>query len=704
MISKALRIFRKGFKIVLMLIVCVIAVVASGLLWLRYSAVPPLPQTTLLHAVSNVKATEGRGTVTLTWDEVPGAIGYQVLRSDNSRDFIVAGAPYGYYSGPLQAPIMWDRFISRLLPGHFGRLPRPPFTDTAVQSGHTYYYRVRATDSVGWTALTAPVRLRIAHLDEDPPLTVSVNASNQVGLLEHKWEMAIGSEHLSYMLKQDIDPHLTAAGRGLRAGNKLAHDELGMRYVVSHSILNDDLNVYTEDKQGQPRYDFSHIDTLYDEVLADGLKPYVQLDFMPSTLAVNPGAVHGIFRRNPAYLANDSPPKDYGKWGQLVSAFAAHLIQRYGKTEVESWPFAVWNEPDVCFWFWPACYWKGDPEAYYQLYDYAAVALKSVDPQLRVGGPVTLLTNFVEPFLRHITTHNYVTGGNTVPLDFLDVRIYMQDAANWKPLLTRYGFDKLPVYYSEWGVRELEGDPVNDMPFGAAWLISSLCRSLDNVDSISYWTGSDYFEEHGQPSRFFHGGFGLIGLDGVRKSRYWAYYLLHQLGTQRLALSGDGDGFNTLVNGWATRDDDGTVRVILSNSTTDQSNARGNAALDRDVRLKVTGLISEGHYKVRHFRIDNTHSNPYRVWLEMGSPAWPNAAELARLHQGDALEMLQPESDLKADEDGALVVDFQLPMPAVSFLAIAPETRTRSAHSTTVAHSDACQLMHAVPRHAPCCL
>jgi xylan 1,4-beta-xylosidase len=197
--------------------VCAIALAVGMLLWVVYWPLPNLPHSSSLPQVNNVKGMAGSGTLTLTWDESPGAIGYQVLRSETPRrNYIVAGSPYGHYPGPLQIPLFWDRLISRILPGHFGRLPRPPFVNTALQPGHTYYYRVRATDSAGWTTLTAPVGFSIRAPDATPPtLRLQVDAVHTAGTLQHKWEMAVGSERLSYMLNGDITPNIRNAGISL---------------------------------------------------------------------------------------------------------------------------------------------------------------------------------------------------------------------------------------------------------------------------------------------------------------------------------------------------------------------------------------------------------------------------------------------------------------------------------------------------------
>jgi xylan 1,4-beta-xylosidase len=677
--SHRLRIWlRRGLKLFLALIVLLIVANVAYFVWLRYAPVPALPQSKLLDNLTHVRTTLGHGLVDVSWDEIPGAMSYQVLRSDEAdHDFVVAGSPFGSSSfGAFKwtGSLIFDRWAARTFPGaHFGRIPHPPFVDTRIRAGHKYYYRVRATDGTGWTDLSAPVQVAIPLGDNHvvPTVHIGVDTSQNSGELRHTWDVAVGSERLSYMLNTDLNSHLTDVGDGLRQANELAHKELGVQYVIAHSILNDNMNVYREDAGGIPTYDWKTIDMVYDKLLADGLRPFVQLDFMPSALASKP-KLASVFYRNPGYYANDSPPKDYRKWGALVAAFATHLIQRYSKQEVELWPFQVWNEPDVCIKVIRVCYWEGTDDDYFRLYDYAAQALKSVDSQLRIGGPVSLFSHFVERFLNHVTTHDYATGGSTTPLDFLDVRGYQTAAENWRPMLKRHGLEHLPIYYTEWGVREQIGDPVNDMPYGAAWVARSLHDSVDQSALISLWTASDYFEEQGNPKTFFHGGFGMIGLNGIRKPRYWASYLLHQLGTHQVALQGDGDGFGEIVTGWATRDDDGGVRILLTNVTYDQNDAGGNPLLDRHVSLSIAGLAPRRTFRFQHFRVDNQHSNVYGAWNNMGRPDWPSNVQLSMLHHRDELEALGPSGSIQADAQGQAVLDFDMPMPALSLLLLTP--------------------------------
>ena len=639
----------------------------ASYLWLRYVPPPSLPQSSLLGPVSEVRATAGRGIVSVDWTPIPEAICYQVLRSETP------GGPYSLASTTYGVlPVVVEHALERYLPGEaFGRVPHGPWVDSDIRSGHTYYYRVRGNDGSAWSPAGATASVTAAAVSsEEPTVQIRVDAARSAGTLNHKWEIALGSEHLSYMLKGDINRHVTSAGAGLRAGNKLAHDTLGIQYIRAHGILMDDPSVYTEDAAGNPHYDWTKVDKLYDMVREDGLKPFVELSFMPDALAAQRHAPK-IFQ----YKGNSSPPKDYAKWRALVAALAQHLIDRYGRAEVETWPFEVWNEPDVKV---EVTFWNGSRDDYFKLYDYAADGLKSVDPNLKVGGPVAAFTIFQEPFLRHVTRENFATGANSVPLDFLDLHNYYLPASDYRPLLRRYGLANVPVYYTEWGVSPEYGDKVSDTAYSAAETVSGIADSLDQVASISYWTASDYFEESGDPKALFHGGFGLIGLDGIRKPRYWAYYLLHQLGTEKLSVTGSGDGFDGLVKTFATRGPldsgaPGGVGILLSNATPEHGKSAGSAALSRHITLTVSGLTPGASYRVEHDRIDNGHSNVYGAWQSMGSPRWPNAAQTAELHRRDELQALAAPEMVTANSAGEATLDFDLPMPAVSWVKLTPQ-------------------------------
>jgi xylan 1,4-beta-xylosidase len=652
-----------GFAVGVILLPILFGAVFVAYLMLR----PPArgPESDLVGPPTIVRAAAGLGQITVTWNDVPGVVRYQVYRSDDP------GGKFSLISTfQPNLPSRAHRVADYLFPDEpFEGLPHSPFVDTFVLPGRTYYYRVVSNDGSRWsrpsalTSATAPTT-GVGHIQ------LRVDAARQIGVLDHKWEICLSSEHLSYTLKGDINSHLRAAGTGLRQANKRLHDDFGIRYIRAHGILMDDIGVYREDVTGRPVYDWAGTDRLYDTLLADGLKPVVEFSFMPSALAANPtemGMVtsfyHGVISR----------PKDYEKWGALVGGLTRHLIERYGKEEVESWYFEVWNEPDFRT-PWIHGFWTGSDRDYFRLYDFAAEAVKSVDPKLRVGGPVAATTRLIEPFLKHVATENFVTGGKSVPIDFLDFHMYFAPPFNWRPVLARYGFAHLPLFLSEWGVDTWWGREANDLPYGAAWIARGLFEGFDNADVIAYWCSSDYYEENGPPKKLFHGGFGLLGIDGIRKARYWAFHLLHRMGIRRIALEGNGDGYGGLVQGWATRADDGSVRMLLSNVTFDQTKARGSDVLSRQVSVSVAGLTPNGQFLLRHYRVDNKHSNVYGAWLELGQPNWPNSVQLAELHRRDALQMLGHKSTPNADSSGSIFLEFSLPMPALSLVELVPLT------------------------------
>ncbi len=656
--SRMLRLFARFALGTIAALAVLIAGIAAFLAWWP-EGVPPRSEN--LNPPAQVRAFGGLGQITVEWTAAPGAVCYQVYRGEKA-----AGPfrPMSLASGPVSK---LDRRLSNfLLPGFaFDLTPRSPFVDTAIEAGRTYHYKVASCD--GRLLSVASEAVSAASLSQgDATVRVFVDAAREAGALQRNWEVTLGSEHLSYMLKGDLGPRLEAVGNGLRQANKRCHDEFGVRFIRAHGIFLDELGVYREGDDGKPVYDWSGVDRVYDMLIADGLRPFVELSFMPLPLAFDPDET--IF----FYQAHASVPRDYRKWGALITEFARHLIDRYGREEVESWYFEVWNEPDLRSHI-VGAFWHGSDEEYFRLYDVAAGALKSVDPKLRVGGPAAATHSFVEPFLRHIAGSKKVTGSRP-PLDFLSVHTFYSPVWDWKPLLEKYGLGALPVMYTEWGVSARWGEEINDLPYGAAWLARALMESSQQVEMVSYWTASDYFEELGPPERFFHGGFGLLGLEGIRKPRYWAFHLLHQLGSRRLYLQGEGDGFGGLVQGWATRDDRGTVRILLANVTYDQTRAEsgseGAGLLRRHVALDVAGMAPGARYGFRHWRVDDTHSNVYAAWRSLGKPRWPDEAQLAQLQVRDALELLEPAREQAATPAGNVRCEFDLPMPALSLIEI----------------------------------
>ncbi|MFL6130765.1 MAG: GH39 family glycosyl hydrolase [Mycobacteriales bacterium] len=579
---------------------------------------------------ARLRAEPGRGQVTLEWEPVPGAIGYLVHRADG---------PDGPY-----VPV--DHGGNDVL-----AVPHPPYADTTGTPGRPAWYAVAALPDIDTNGeLSGPVRA-VPGTDGAATAQVRVDATSVVGRLHRPWQPMIGSEHLSHLLSPDrtggrpIGPELAEALRMVR-------DELGVEAVRAHGILGDDLGVYRE-VDGRPRYDFSGVDRVYDTVLELGLRPVVELSFMPRELAADPGRT--VF----GYQAIISPPKAWDRWAGLVGALVAHLVDRYGVEEVSRrWSVEVWNEANL------DVFWSGTPADYLHLYDLSARAVKAVHPGIRVGGPASAAVGWPDLFLSHLD-------GSGCPVDFLSTHTYGSPPLDLRPLLDRHGRSGLPVWWTEWGAGARHGQTINDTALAAAYLARGMRSATGRVEALSYWVASDHFEELGRPTALLHGGFGLLTVGNLRKPGYWALALLGRLGDEELAVRLDGDGAGSLVEAWAGRDPGGRVAVALWNGTLDQSKAGGDPLLDRRVRLVVDGL-RPGPYELRHWRVDARHSAIGTVWRRLGAGRdWPDEAGWAALRAADRLDALHEPRRVEA-AGGRLELPVDLPMPALSLVELDP--------------------------------
>jgi xylan 1,4-beta-xylosidase len=425
-----------------------------------------------------------------------------------------------------------------------------------------------------------------------------------------------------------------------------------VRAVRAHGILCDDLGVYTESR-GRPIHDFAGVDRVYDSLMEADLRPVVELSFMPAALARDPGKT--VFN----YEGIISPPRNWRRWAGLVRDLADHLLQRYGEDEVTGqWAFEVWNEPNM------GVFWSGTPEEYYRLYDTSARAIKSVHPGLRVGGPSSAAAGWVRQLLAHL-------GDSGAPLDFVSSHVYGNLPLDLRPALAAADREGTPIWWTEWGANPNHFNRVGDSVFAAAFLVRGMASALGRVEALSHWVASDHFEEIGAPPELFHGGFGLLSVGNLRKPRYWALALLARLGPHRLPVDVSGDGAGGLVDALAARHDDGRIGILAWNGTLDQGKVGGDPALDRLVRLRVS-VPPGAPYTVRHYRIDAGHSNIVPAWEQMSrGAAWPSSEQWPVLHEANRLEELGPPKRVAA-AGGVVELAFELPMPGVSYVELAP--------------------------------
>ena len=576
----------------------------------------------------HVQAVHGRGQVTIEWSPVQGAAGYLVHRGPAA-------------DGPFE-PI--DQGGGDVL-----AVPHGPYLDTTRRPGAKAWYAVSSLPTIEAEggALSRPVAPRAGP--SDAAVAIRVDASHFVGRVGRPWRPIIGSEHLALLLRgpgpggRDVGAELAEAFRVVRR-------ELGIEAVRAHAILADSLAVYHDSGDG-PILDFSRVDDVLDRLLETGLRPIVELSFMPRDLANEPHAT--VF----AYAAIISPPRDLERWAALVRDLVAHLADRYGRDEVRRWAFEVWNEPNLCV------FWSGAESDYLRLYDASVRAVKSVDPGFRVGGPATAAAGWIDDLLQHCRA-------DSLPLDFVSTHTYGLPPLDLRPVVARFGRPDLPLWWTEWGVSPRDGAPINDSAWAAPLVARGMRSAAGRVDALAYWVASDHFVEGGDAPTLFHGGFGLLTIGNLRKPRFWAIAMLERLGEDELACELDGDGAGSLVEAWASGDPDGRIAIAVWNGTLDQSKGAGVRALGRLVTLKVEGL-RPGKYELRHHRVDARHSNIVRTWKRLGRPDWPDEAGWTRLRAADRLEALEPPRPVRADQ-GRLELEFQLPMPAMSLVELMP--------------------------------
>ena len=489
---------------------------------------------------------------------------------------------------------------------------------------------------------------------ESPAATVVAIDARATGKpFPHFWEQMFGSGRAALSLRDDYR-------RDIRLMKKAAD----FRYVRAHAIFHDELGVYDEDEKGNATYNFSYVDQVYDGMLAEGVKPFVELSFMPMKLTSDPkGGMFPFW-----YKPNVAPPKDYARWDALIDAFARHLIERYGIEEVASWYFEVWNEPNIGFW-------GGNPQqsTYYELYDHTARALKQVDTRLRVGGPSTAQAAWVGDFIRHCKDAN-------VPVDFVSSHVYANDLSqdvfhNDIPVprdqmvcravrkvheeILASPAPAMPLIFSEYNASFMNEPNVTDSIYMGPWLATTVAQCDGLIEAMSYWTFSDVFEEQGVTKTPFFGGFGAIAERNIPKPAYNAFAMLHRLGDTRLPVDSD--------SVLATRRPDGSLAIAVWNyappdGTGAQYTPPGHAAAPRRMELHIAGSRAGAQATIQ--RLDATHGNVLAAFDAMGRPPWPTRAQIARLRQAGSL----PPADHATVRAGMLSIE--LPASGLALIVV----------------------------------
>lgn len=448
---------------------------------------------------------------------------------------------------------------------------------------------------------------------QTPVEIINIDAQGSAHPFPHFWEEMFGSGRAILTLRESYRDDLRAV--------KAVTD---FRYVRFHAILHDEVGVYNEDEHGNPVYNFAYVDQIYDGLLKNGVRPVVEISFMPKKLAFNPDALHPFW-----YKQNVSPPKSMERWDALMTHFAQHLVDRYGIDEVSKWYFEVWNEPNIDFW-------NGIPRqrSYFELYDHTARDLKAVSPRLRVGGPATAAASWVDDFLRHaaaehvpvdfVSTHGYAD--DTVQNMFgTDEKIPMDDRVcraveKVRKQIQASAMPRLPLFWTEWNVQGM--DESRDTTFVGPGLANTVRECDGMVDMMSFWTFSDVFEEGGPIPRLFEGHFGLRAKGGINKPSYYDFALLHELGEQRLA--------NSSKDAIVTKLADGGLAVAVWNLVDP-----GEKGSTRRMRLEFRNVAPDAEVSIQ--RVDDEHGNVLPKYAAMGKPLDPTDAQVEELNRETAL-------------------------------------------------------------------
>jgi xylan 1,4-beta-xylosidase len=482
------------------------------------------------------------------------------------------------------------------------------------------------------------------------------------------------------------------ANEGLRADwqrqLRRVREECGFQYIRFHGLFCDDMGVYFEDK-GRPVYNWQYIDELFDFIRSIGMKPFIELGFMPSALASGSQTIFW-------WRGNVTPPKDYAKWEAFITAFVRHCTERYGAEEVRSWYFEVWNEPNL------DGFWMGNPQKksyeewapaaraeYFKLYASTARAVKSVDGAYRVGGPATAGEGWIAETLAFcaeekvpldfVSTHSYATmsgyldeHGNAGTVFSPDRDAITAGVRRVRAEMDRSPFQSAELHYTEWSSSYTPSDPIHDSYHSAAFILDKMHDIAAAADSMSYWTFTDIFEEAGPRTAPFHGGFGLMNYQDLRKPSYFAYKFLNLLGETQLACS-DPAAF-------VCRNQTGGVQALFWNFTITHP---GPSVINQEfyladqpsreapaTELKLRGL-AKGSYRLLATKVGYRANDVQTAWREMGSPAQLTRQQVQALRMASA-GMPSIDETIGIGPDGRFSRQFELRENDVWFVELRP--------------------------------
>lgn len=456
------------------------------------------------------------------------------------------------------------------------------------------------------------------------------------------------------LLRADVQEHLTKA-----------HNEIGFEYCRFHAVFHDDMDIVRLTDEGEIVYRWHHIDKIYDFLLSIGMKPFIELNPMPSVIASGDKTMFW-------YEMNITPPSRMELWYDLIYNFTKHLAIRYGNDEVSTWFFEVWNEPNL------ECFWTGTKEEYFDLYKNAVQAVKAVDENFKVGGPATATAGWIEDTIDFCFDNN-------VPIDFVSTHAYPQDEYciyktrdNSPHELGRYYIDtvkgvhqtvknsKMPdlkIYWTEFNTLSCDceenikflSNTALDRLYSASCIVRNMIEVKDYCDIISYWVVSDIFEEGKMPHLPFSGTYGLLNINGIKKAAYNAFVLMKKMRGSILHTEADiPQGCGIMA-----AEENGIYKILLWNNKLPEIK-------EQPVWSDMIKLPTENdeEYIVERAVIKEGKGSPYETWLKLGKPSNPTPFEQEILRGAS-----EPEYLIERIEAGK-GIEFSLASDEVSYIEI----------------------------------
>lgn len=474
-----------------------------------------------------------------------------------------------------------------------------------------------------------------------------VKTDKVIGNLNHSWNKLITFGHASYGLRADFIAQL-----------KEIQQDMSFEYIRFHGIFSDEMLVYNETSEGEVYYNFNHVDSLLDLLLDNGLKPFIELGFMPKELSTKENQLF-------YWDSNISSPKSMDKWENLIEAFTKHIINRYGIDRVQDWYFEFWNEPNL-----EGVFWDGSREEFFDFFKHTYEVMKSIDSRLKVGGFGYLkFGEMLRDENSWLMQFKKYANKNKCLLDFFTFHVYQLENAfdnldkeeiinmkiKYMKSRTDHSFnfsiveefsnmknekhinntvkeisqlgtelsENNELWITEWNANMDCRDLVHDTCFMASFIVKTCIENCNFVEGMGFWTFTDLFEEFRLKQPLFHGGFGLMTYNGLKKASYNAFLFLNKLGKEiiyqedGLVITKKGEDFVLLLYNYCHYNQ---LYGSLDYSQITETNRYNVFEDTTDKIYNLSMKIKSGKYIVEKFRVNRDEGSIFDAWVNMGHP------------------------------------------------------------------------------------